>query len=121
MSNCVINLSLDKGAVFNDAFRVLKPGGRLAISDVVMTKAMPEALAGDVHALVGCVAGAASIETLEALLKDSGFRDIRIDVKEESRAFIREWVPGGNVDEYVASATIEATKPKPRACCGPAN
>ncbi len=90
ISNCVINLSPDKGAVFHDAFRVLKAGGRLAISDVVLLADLPEALAKDVTALVGCVVGAARTTELEALLKEVGFEQIRIDVKQESREFIKD-------------------------------
>ena len=111
LSNCVINLSPDKGAVFQDAFRVLKPGGRLAISDVVKILPLPAALENDFAALTGCVSGAASVETIRALLRVAGFVDVQVKVKEESREFIRDWLPGSGAESYVASATIEAVKP----------
>jgi SAM-dependent methyltransferase len=121
LSNCVINLSPDKAAVFREAFRVLKPGGRLAISDVVATAALPEKFAKDVLAFTGCVAGAVSVDSVRELLRAAGFDDIRVDVKEESRTFIRDWMPGSGAEKYIASATVEAVKPGGKAsCCAPA-
>ena len=118
LSNCVINLSPDKASVFQDAFRVLKPGGRLAISDVVTTGQLPAELAASVEALAGCIAGAASADTVRTLLREAGFENIRVEVKESSREFIRDWMPGFGVENYVASATIEAVKPTQSDCCG---
>ena len=120
ISNCVINLSPDKAAVFREAFRVLKPGGRLAISDVIAVREPPAELKGQLSALAGCIAGAAPLDSLRSALAEAGFGEPVIEVKEESRNFIRDWMPGSNAENYVASATIQATKPKAgAACCGP--
>lgn len=111
ISNCVINLSPEKPQVFRDAFRVLKPGGRLAISDIVATTELPEEARKDLALYTGCMAGASSIDALEAMLRAAGFEDIRIEPKDQSREFIRHWAPGRNIEDYVVSATIEAVKP----------
>ena len=117
ISNCVINLSPDKAAVFRDAYRVLKPGGRLAISDVVATAELPAEVAGDLALYSGCVAGASLVSDLEAAMAAAGFEDIRIAPKDESKAFIEQWAPGRSITDYVVSATIEAVKPAQSGCC----
>jgi ubiquinone/menaquinone biosynthesis C-methylase UbiE len=111
LSNCVINLSPDKERVFADCFRVLKPGGRLAISDVVAFADLPAHVQEDMALLTGCMAGAALISELEEMLKEVGFQHVRIRPKEESKTFIRDWAPGLPVTDYVVAATIEATRP----------
>jgi hypothetical protein len=90
---------------------VLKPGGRLAISDVVATAELPAEMRDDPHLHSACVAGASPIDMLEAMLAAAGFVDVVIAPKDESRAFIRDWVPGRGVEDYVVSATIEGWKP----------
>jgi len=110
ISNCVINLSPDKPAVYAEAFRVLKPGGRLAISDVVALTELPAEVKADMDLLGSCVSGAATIPELDAMLTDIGFDDIQITTAAESRDFIQEWAPGSNMEDYVVSASIEATK-----------
>jgi arsenite methyltransferase len=112
ISNCVINLSPDKAQVFRDAFRVLRAGGRLAISDVVATVELPQEMRNDPQLIAGCMGNASMIEELEGIMAAAGFVDIRIQPKDESREFIRDWAPGRGVEDYVVSATIEAVKPK---------
>jgi SAM-dependent methyltransferase len=118
VSNCVINLSPDKSRVFQEAFRVLRPGGRLAIADIVASAELPEEVRQDPRALAGCVAGASAVETLRARLWAAGFEDVRIDMKPESRSFIQDWLPGSGVQEYIVSADIRATRPVGTGCCG---
>jgi len=112
ISNCVINLSPEKQKVFNEAFRVLKPGGRLAISDIVATAEMPDIVKKDMAMYTGCVSGASSIPELESMLRQAGFENIRIRPKDESKTFIRDWAPGSRIEDYIVSATIEGVKPK---------
>lgn len=111
ISNCVINLSPDKPRVFREAFRVLKPGGRLAISDVVASTELPEEMRNDPVLYAGCIAGAPLLDDLHGMLQAAGFQDIRVTPKDESREFIKDWAPGRGVEDYVLSAHIEATKP----------
>jgi len=111
ISNCVINLSTEKQRVFNEAFRVLKPGGRLAVADIVATASLPNEIKSDWSAYTGCMAGASQIIELEQMLRNSGFKDIKIAPKDSSRSFIREWLPGKRIEDYLISATIEAVKP----------
>ncbi len=111
ISNCVINLSPEKINVFREAWRVLKPGGRLAILDVVALQTLPAAIKNDLALISGCVGGTEKIEDIKSMLSDAGFSDINIQPKNESRDNIREWFPGRNLEDYVTSATIEATKP----------
>jgi len=112
LSNCVINLSPDKPSVYRDAFRVLKPGGRLAISDVVATAEIPEEIRNDERMMSGCVAGAAHVDELEHMLAETGFTAICVSPKEKSREFIKNWAPGRGIENYVVSAAITAVKPR---------
>ena len=111
ISNCVINLSPEKERVFAEAYRVLRSGGRLAISDVVATAELPASARADLSLYTGCVSGAAPITEIQAMLERVGFTDIAIKPKDASREFIREWVPNSKIENYVVSATIEAVKP----------
>ena len=113
MSNCVINLSPDKLSVYQDAYRVLKPGGRLAISDIVATAALPDEIKKNLLLVTACIGGAETIEDTEKMLKKVGFQDIEITFNDNSRDLIQEWNPdkSSNAGDYVVSAYIEAVKP----------
>ncbi|RCX23821.1 ubiquinone/menaquinone biosynthesis C-methylase UbiE [Fontibacillus phaseoli] len=111
ISNCVINLSPDKLQVFREAYRVLKPGGRLAISDVITTAELPAEIRNDLNELYsGCISGASSAAEITEMLAQSGFSDISIEPKDESVSFIKDWLPGANVENYIVSAIIQAVK-----------
>jgi SAM-dependent methyltransferase len=111
ISNCVINLVPDKAQVFREAFRVLKPGGRVAISDVVNTAPLSVDLKSDIALLCGCVAGAAPVEQVSRWLNEAGFIAVQITLKPESRDLIATWAPGRGIENYVVSAIIEGRKP----------
>ncbi len=111
ISNCVINLVPDKAQVFREAFRVLKPGGRLAVSDIVSTRPLPAELAADPALICGCIAGAASADRIREWLDRAGFTNIRVVAKPESGELIKNWAPGRGLETYIVSATIEARKP----------
>ena len=110
ISNCVINLSPEKEQVFKEAFRVLKPGGRLSISDVVATAPLPHHVKDDFALLAGCIGGAEQVENLKAMLEGAGFQDIMLTPQDNSREIIKSWAPETELADYVASYIIEATK-----------
>jgi arsenite methyltransferase len=111
ISNCVINLSPEKTAVFREAFRVLRPGGRLAISDVVALAPLTPAEKGDVTLYTGCVAGAATIDEIKAMLAEAGFDRIQIEIPALGRATVAQWFKDNPMASKVASASIEARRP----------
>jgi SAM-dependent methyltransferase len=117
ISNCVINLAADKGLVLNDAFRVLKPGGRFAVSDVVSEGAIPDALRENMQAWVGCIAGALDVDAYQTLLTAAGFEDIDIEVTRrytvaEAGIDTSTLPPGWEAaDGKIVSAFVRATKP----------
>jgi arsenite methyltransferase len=114
LSNCVINLAIDKDSVFREAHRVLKSGGRLAISDVVALRPIPPEVQRDLNLYTGCLAGAASAGELKALLAAAGFHDVRVEIDQEATAAMaRAASSQGDLDlaPLAASAHIEARKP----------
>jgi SAM-dependent methyltransferase len=130
ISNCVINLSADKDRVLREAFRVLKPGGRFAVSDVVVRGAVPAEVRKSMLLWVGCIAGALEESDYLAKLRAAGFEEVSIEPTriyniEDARHFLTE--AGIDVDaiapqvnERFFSAFIRANKPQGRSCCGPA-
>lgn len=112
ISNCVVNLSSDKAQVFNESFRVLKEGGRIAISDMVAYMPLPQEMVDNNELYCNCISGAITIEELEQILSRAGFVNIAIEPQEDSSTYIKDWVPGSNAENYVVSAHIKAVKPK---------
>ena len=129
ISNCVINLSVDKDAVLREAFRVLKPGGRFAVSDVVIRGEVPAEVRRSMELWVGCVAGALRDDEYRSKLTAAGFASVELDAwrvyrVDDARTFLAE--AGVDVDRVapeidgkVASAFIRARKPEVKSCCGP--
>ncbi|HLL24062.1 MAG TPA: arsenite methyltransferase [Kofleriaceae bacterium] len=118
LSNCVINLSPEKAAVFREALRVLKPGGRLAISDVVAIAPIPVELQTHAAALAGCISGATPVAELEQLLVQVGFVDVAVTIAPRSAEIVDAWLAGAS--KFIASAAIEARRPDDNAtCCRP--
>jgi SAM-dependent methyltransferase len=117
ISNCVINLAADKSLVLNDAFRVLKPGGRFAVADVVSEGPVPDALRASMEAWVGCIAGALDVDAYTQLLRTAGFEGISIEVTRRYRVadagIDTSALPEGweEADGKIVSAFIRATKP----------
>lgn len=110
ISNCVVNLSLEKDQVFKEAYRVLKPGGRLCMSDIMATAELPKEVKEDLSMVASCIAGAENVDITRELLAKAGFRNIRMTPKDNSREILQSWVPEKNLSEFLASYIIEADK-----------
>ena len=110
ISNCVINLSPDKQQVFREAHRVLKPGGRISISDVVATAEIPESVANDLKMIAACLGGAEHVDRIRTMLEDVGFTNIKLTPKDNSKEIVNSWEPGKNLEDFIASYIIEGEK-----------
>jgi arsenite methyltransferase len=133
ISNCVINLSGDKDAVLREAFRVLKPGGRFAVSDVVVLGEVPAEVRRNMELWVGCIAGALGADEFRIKLTNAGFGDVNVEPWRVYRVDdAREFLTGSGIDVDAmapkvegkfASAFVRATKPaavaQTKSCCGP--
>jgi ubiquinone/menaquinone biosynthesis C-methylase UbiE len=110
ISNCVINLSPAKKKVFSEAKRVLKSGGRLAISDIIKAEEFPAAVESDLDNYSSCVTGSIVREELLSILKELEFKNIEIERKEHSDEIVKDWVSGIDINKYIYSAYISAEK-----------
>ncbi|MCL5036804.1 MAG: arsenite methyltransferase [Chloroflexi bacterium] len=122
ISNCVINLSPDKPGVLREVYRVLKPGGRLAVSDIALLKELPEKILESIVAYVGCISGAVIIDEYEKVVREAGFKNVKIGVKGTSscvdedtkdpiaRVILDSLEETESLDDYVASVYVEGYK-----------
>jgi SAM-dependent methyltransferase len=129
ISNCVLNLSPDKPQVWREIARVLKPGGRVAVSDLALLKPLPESVKQDVEALIGCIAGAVLVDETRSMMQQAGFADIELtrkgeyidsltDFQDPLYAKIVQNLPrGSKASDFITSLDIAARKPG-TACCG---
>ena len=110
ISNCVINLCADKKRVYKEAYRVLKAGGRLSVSDIVANAELPDSIRNEIGLKAGCIAGAEQAENIRAILKSTGFKDIKLEKKDDCREILSSWMPDKHIEDFVASYAIEAVK-----------
>ena len=123
ISNCVINLAPDKPAVFREIVRVLKPGGRVAVSDIALKKPLPPEIGNDLLAYVGCIAGAILIDDYIQALRDTGFSSIQVvDTRKDLNAYAKVEGQGGCCSPVMENPTFDCCSPAPEgssACCTP--